>query len=244
MQLPKPDSVGFETCPPGTHVAICYRFIDLGTQRYQHPGGPRDQHKVMLSWELPDALIQEGDHAGEPFTFHQQYTWSMHEKATLRKHLESWRGIPFREEDFGEDGCNIRDLLGKPCMLTLAPSSRSYKSQISLLSISRLVKGKRAPHTPQNPITYFSMEGPYIDLLTFDRLSDKLQATIRKSPEYDRLTRAVPIRIWARCIEPHAQTLYGGSPNLAQTTSLLTSSGRPLSLARQPERPAPPQKAF
>lgn len=244
MQLPKPDSVSFETCPAGTHVAICYRFIDLGTQRYQHPGGPRDQHKVMLSWELPEALIQKGKYAGEPFTYHQQYTWSMNEKATLRRHLENWRGIPFREEDFGEGGCNVRDLLGKPCMLTLAPSSRSFKSQISLLSISRLVKGKRAPDSPHNPITYFSMEGPYIDLLTFDRLSDKLQATIRKSPEYDRLTRAVPIRVWARCIEPHPQALYGGSPNLAPTTSLVNSSGRPLSVARQSERPAPCQRAF
>lgn len=244
MQLPKPESGRFESCPPGTHVAICYRFIDLGTQRYQHPGGPKDQHKVMLSWELPDALIQEGDYAGEPFAYHQQYTWSMNEKATLRKHLESWRGIPFREEDFGEGGCNARDLLGKPCMLTLAPSSHSFRPHIALQSISRLVKGQRAPDGPHNPITYFSLEGPHIDLPTFERLSDKLQATIRKSPEYDRLTRAVPIRVWPACVEPPAPTFYGRSPNSSPITALVTSSGTPLSIAREPGRPTPPRREF
>lgn len=208
MQLPKPDNVSFETCPAGTHVAVCYRFVDLGTQRYQHPGGPRHQHKVMLSWELPEALIQDGDYAGKPFTFHQQYTWSMNEKATLRRHLESWRGIPFREEDFGENGCDTRDLLGKPCMLTLAQSSQSFRAFVSLQGISRLVKGKQPPGVPHNPITYFSMGGTHIDMLTFDRLSEKVKATIQKSPEYERLTHAVPMRIWKARAVTHAETLY------------------------------------
>lgn len=193
MHLPKPDGAPYALCPAGTHVAVCYRFIDLGTQRYEHPGGPKDQRKVMLSWELPEVLIADGDFAGEPFTYHQQYTWSMNENATLRKHLESWRGIPFKEEDFGEDGCDIRDVLGKPCMLTLTHTRSGTRTYVRLQAISRLLKGKQAPEKPRNPIEYFSLAGSSIDLLTLSHLSDKLQAMISKTPEYERLMRPVPI---------------------------------------------------
>lgn len=217
MYLPKPDGGPFETCPQGTHLAICYRFIDLGTQRYQHPGGPRDQHKVMISWELPEQLMAEGEFAGQPFTFHQQYTWSMNENATLRKHLESWRGIPFKQEDFGAGGCDIRDILGKTCMLSLGHNSSGYRTSVRLIAISRTKKGMKPPDTPFNPIEYFTLGEQRVDLLTFSRLSEKLQATISRSPEFKKLTRPVAVRPWLANLNFCASPVYPpASSNEAQ----------------------------
>lgn len=193
MQLPKPDGSPFELCPAGTHIAVCYRFIDLGTQRYEHPGGPKDQRKVMLSWELSDVVIADGEFAGEPFTYHQQYTWSMNEYATLRKHLESWRGVSFKDSDFGEEGCDIRDVLGKACMLTVRHTASGNRTYARLQSITRLLKGIAAPEKPRNALVYFTLDGDHIDLLTLAQLSEKLQAMISRSPEYARLMRPAAI---------------------------------------------------
>lgn len=187
MFLPSPEEPGFKPCPPGQHVAICYRFVDLGTQRFHHPGQIIDQHKVLLSWELPETAIPEGEHAGQPYCFHQQYTWSMHEKATLRKHLESWRGVPFGPSDFGDGGCDIRDILGKTCVLTLIANRGNSRGGVKLQIISRLPRSAKAPESPRNPVYYLSLEPQRFDYLTFKMLSPNLQETVRRSPEFRKL---------------------------------------------------------
>src|SRR5688572_17810697 len=99
--LPQPSEGGnYTPPPPGTHPAICYRFIDLGTQTSSFPGNngqPKQTRKVMISWEITDPELRMED--GKPFSISSRYTWSMHEKATLRKTLESWRGAPFINSD-------------------------------------------------------------------------------------------------------------------------------------------------
>ena len=42
--------------------------------------------------------MAEGDYADKRFLVSRQYTVSMHEKATFRKHLESWRAKAFDED--------------------------------------------------------------------------------------------------------------------------------------------------
>ena len=89
MFLPQPTEGGnFEPAPAGTHVAICYRVIDLGTQESVYNGEKKSARKVLISWELPNE--EKAD--GKPFVISATYTWSMHEKSTLRKTLEAWRG--------------------------------------------------------------------------------------------------------------------------------------------------------
>jgi hypothetical protein len=34
---------------------------------------------------------------GKAFSIHKKYTLSSHKKATLRKELEAWRGVPFSD---------------------------------------------------------------------------------------------------------------------------------------------------
>src|SRR6478735_3792609 len=100
-RLPSP-SGNFTPPPAGTFPAICYRILDLGTQHGSYKGKPRVAHKILISWEIKDdeAVMEDG----RPMSIHQNYTWSMNEKAALRKDLESWRGKRFTEADFGENG--------------------------------------------------------------------------------------------------------------------------------------------
>src|SRR5690606_30485943 len=118
--LPKPEGGHFELAPAGTVIARCYRFLDLGSHDQPYQGESKGlKRPVMTALELPT----EGEYAGKPFTIHKRYTWSMHEKATLRKDLESWRGRKFNDADFGPGGFDVRNLLGKVCTLTITHSA-------------------------------------------------------------------------------------------------------------------------
>ena len=55
-----------------------------------------EARKIMASWEL---LGEDRMDDGKPFTMSKSWFLSMHEKATLRKDLESWRGRPFSLEE-------------------------------------------------------------------------------------------------------------------------------------------------
>lgn len=87
MYLPKPEGGNFSPVPAGNHIAICYRLIDLGTQLVEWKGAKKTQRKVLISWELPNELMTEGEYAGQPFTIGRRYTWSMSDKANLRHDL-------------------------------------------------------------------------------------------------------------------------------------------------------------
>jgi hypothetical protein len=61
MRLPHPNTAGdFQPLAAGTHTAICYRVIDLGTQASTYQGKTTQKHKVMLSWETPDSVRYVG----------------------------------------------------------------------------------------------------------------------------------------------------------------------------------------
>ena len=178
---PTPSSGGdFLPPPAGTHVATCYRLVDLGTQVTEFQGESKKQHKIMLSWELPDELMENG----QPFSIHQRYTLSMHEKATLRKHLEAWRGRAFNDDEAGK--FDISSILGKACFLSIIHATKGDRTYANISGVSKLAKGTPAP-APINPRTFFSLAEP--DWTLYGLLSQGLQAVIAKSPEYAEARR-------------------------------------------------------
>lgn len=185
MHIPEPNDRQFELAPAGTHMAVAYRVIDLGTQSSSYMGQPKRQHKILVSWELPDELMADG----RPFTIGQRYTWSMSEKAALRRDLESWRGIPFTEKDFGESGFDIKNIIGKACLLNVVhkPSNDGSKTYANIASISRLMKGQQGPAQTANEHVYLWINPDRWDSATFTKLSDGLKALIMQSPEFAAL---------------------------------------------------------
>ena len=185
MYVPEPNDKQFELPPAGTHLAACYRVVDLGTQDSSYNGQPKRQHKIMLSWEIPDEKMADG----RPFTISQRYTWSMSERAALRKDLESWRGLPFAEKDFGQGGFDIKNIVGKCCLLNIVHTekNREGKQYANIASISRLMKGQQGPDHTANEKTYLWIHEERWDSTVFNKLSDNLKSVIMKSPEYSAM---------------------------------------------------------
>jgi hypothetical protein len=183
MYLPEPTGANFAPAPTGTHVARCIRFVDLGSHDQSFQGQAKGLKRlVMLTFELPTETMEDG----RPFTVSKRYTWSMHEKSVLRKHLEAWRSRPFEQRDFGPGGFDIRNVLGKACMLTVSHTEREGQVYSNLEFLSPLMKGLSVP-AQINPSVFVSLEPALFDQKAFDSLSDKIKATIMSSPEWDEL---------------------------------------------------------
>jgi hypothetical protein len=183
MFVPEPNGQNFTPPPAGSHAAICYRFIDLGTQMVEWKGASKTQRKVLLGWELPNELMEDG----RPFTITRRYTWSMSDKSNLRHDLEAWRGRAFSQDDFaGPLRFNIKNILGKACMLSIVQDERDGNVYANLKSVSALPKGMNVPDL-KNEIVYVALERGLFSQAAFDGLSDKLKETIKGSPEYKEL---------------------------------------------------------
>lgn len=176
-----PEATSYEQPPAGTHTAICYQFVDLGTQPNEYMGDTKMTHQVLIRWELVGELMEDG----RPFTIGQFYNWSMNEKAKLRLHLEAWRGAPFQRDDLGKGGkFNTKNLLGKACTLVLAPNANG---KVRVEGVGAKMKGVEVSE-PANPIVYVALTADAFQADELDKLSDKMRDMVRRSPEYAELT--------------------------------------------------------
>jgi len=187
MYLPKPTEGGdFTPAPAGTFIATCYRFIDLGTHTSEFNGDRKTRREVMLSWELNDEFMDNG----KPFTINKRYTWSMHEKSTLRKHLEAWRGVPFKDDDFdGPNRFNIKNIVGKPCTLTVSHTAKDGKTYSGVSGVGKMMKGAQAAPLC-NPAVYLALTPDDFDAAAYGQLSDYYKQLIASSPEYQEIFKS------------------------------------------------------
>lgn len=181
--IPKPNETNFLPPPDGPQAAACYRLIDLGTQDGSYQGKPNRKRSLLITWEL---FSEERMTDGRPFSIGKKYTWSMGEKASLRKDLEMWRGKSFTDADFGPNGFEIKRILGTPCLLTIMHEHKNDTVYANVKGISRLPKGMTVGG-PENRITYLWLSPDEYDPAVFEALSDGLKDTIRKSPEYQAI---------------------------------------------------------
>jgi len=132
----------FEPAPAGAHAGICVDIVDLGVLQVTYGKQTKEQHKVRICWQ-----IDENMEDGKPFLATKRYTLSLHEKAALRKDLESWRGKPFTDEEL--KGFDLEVLLNKPCLLNINHTTRQGSTYADVTSIMRLPKAMTAP-TPRD----------------------------------------------------------------------------------------------
>jgi len=188
MKLPEPNGGGnFTPTPAGQHMAVLTRLIDLGTQ----PGSqafPDPKHKILLGWEIPGHRIEwtkdDQTHEG-PVVHFERMTFSMHEKAILRQRLESWRGKPFTEGDFGN--FDMQNLLRVGALIQIAHDHKDGKTYANMQAIMLPPGGKDAWAKPEGDVLYLSLDPDEFDQSTYDKLSNGLQETIAKSPEYQKM---------------------------------------------------------
>ncbi len=124
----KPES-RFAIIPPapaGVTNAVCVYVEDLGRHTQSWPGEPdKIVRKVMIGWELAH-LIQVDDeegqepckYNGEPYLLSKTYTWSLHEKSTLHRHLSAWRGKKISKAE-AKLGIDLRLFIGTGATITV-----------------------------------------------------------------------------------------------------------------------------
>jgi len=176
----------YQTVSPGMYVARCISMIELGTIKEKYQDQEKIVQKVMIRWELPtEKTVFDPAKGEEPFSVSKKYTLSMHEKSTLRKDLESWRGKGFTEEQ--AQRFDITKLLGIPCNLNIIhkPSQTNPGKNVTIISsISPLMKGQVCPDQI-NPTKVLSYDNFNWNL--FNSLSDYTKDIIKSSVEFQSL---------------------------------------------------------
>ncbi len=163
----------FEITPAGTYIGRCIKVIDLGTQTTTGQFGTKSQRKVMVTWELLDDKVKMAD--GRPYAVTQFYTASLHEKSKLRADLEAWRGRRFDDKEL--EGFDLKDVLGKYCMLQIVHSADGQYANVNAIMS---YKGDQPEGV--NELVIFDIDNPDEEILS--TMSEKMQAKIKSSPEY------------------------------------------------------------
>lgn len=140
----------------GTYQARCVGILDLGIQHNDYNG--KDQEKVRLIFELPTERVQVNNE-DKPCWQSKAYTASLHEKATLRKDLESWRGVPFTKEELA--GFSLKNVIDAPCIVTIRHKEKKAGGVYAeIASISKPMKGMEVPPLENEPIIFdMDMDG-------------------------------------------------------------------------------------
>jgi|TARA_R100001443_G_scaffold59943_1_gene70228 hypothetical protein len=110
----------FEELSEGKHNAVCYRIIDIGTHMELKFGSTTEyekKHTVIFFWETLDEKMEDG----RPFGVNKWYKLSLHEKSTLYRDLDTWKGGITNEELAGLD---LTKLLGVNCVLNIVHSDK------------------------------------------------------------------------------------------------------------------------
>lgn len=177
----------FKKVPPGAYIGRCYSLIDLGTQLTTGQHGEKMQHKIRIGWELfgedeqGNPLTMQVDGKEMPITISKNYTVSLHEKANLRKDLAAWRGRDFTDEE--AKAFDVSKLLGAYCMVNATTSETNGKTYTNVAGLTPLPGAlKNAKPAPVHENILFDLDAP--DMKVFEGFHEKLQETIRKSPEW------------------------------------------------------------
>lgn len=171
-----------ELIPADNYMATCYQMIYIGTVPEEYQGEQKQVPKVLLTWEIPAIMkVYKEERGPEPAVITKEFSFSMGEKANLRKFLSNWRGKAFTNDEAA--AFDIAVLLGQPCMLNVIhkTSEKSGNSYQDVGSASRLPSGIPAPQKI-NPSLEFDVRDWNQE--KFDKLPEWLQNKIKTSDEY------------------------------------------------------------
>lgn len=177
-------ATNYKPMEAGVYPARCYSMIQIGTVTENILGEEKSLHKVRLTFEFPTELhVFKEENGEQPYVISKEFTLSMHEKATLRKFLESWRGKAFTEEQAKK--FDITVLLGVQCMINVIhKAAKNGNTYAEIGSVSPLPKGMICPE-PINKQVVLSYDS--FDEQVFESLPDFLKDKIKSSKEYQSM---------------------------------------------------------
>jgi hypothetical protein len=195
----------FQPIEAGTYAARCYSMIYMGTFDENFQGQEKVQKKVRLTFELPTELkVFKEENGEQPCVLSKDFTLSLHEKAGLRKFLNSWRGKALTDEE--AKAFDITVLIGIPCLLGISHKvSKDGKTYAEISSVSPLMKGQSIP-AQINP----SFEWSVLEWNDekFQAMPQWLREKIMKSHEYMAMSgQAMTEKINATTLAPQNDDL-------------------------------------
>lgn len=169
----------------GTHVARCHQVIDLGSQfkTFQH-NPPRRVREFWLGFEFPTLAKEEGSQYIA--TVGTKFTYSMGDKAHLRKLLETWRGRAYKPTELDKHSFDkLYHLLGQPVQVTLSSyvSKANNKTGYNIDAVVPLMEGVRVPDAVNKP-AFLNLQEEVLDWGTLNDLPKFLRGWVMDSPEY------------------------------------------------------------
>lgn len=123
----------FESCPAGTYQAICIGVYDIGEQESNFNGEKSKRHQVLFCFEV-DVRMEHGEYKGKRFVISKRYNWSLFDKSTLRKDLESWRGKKFDQNEL-KSGIDLEKCIGLNCLISITQNGK-YTNVGAVLKIT------------------------------------------------------------------------------------------------------------
>lgn len=176
----------FENPTPGSHSAVCYKIVDVGTQEDNYQGKKTSARKAYIFWELSDRTSE-----GQRFSVFQSYTLSMGKKANLRKLINNWRGTPLTDEQ--AEAFQMEKLLGAFCIVKLVEKNDKIYVASGGDGVGHLEQKLwpvMPPIEPENEKSIFSLDPGEFDIVAFHALPEWLKKKIIQSPEWDALQKA------------------------------------------------------
>ena len=132
----------FPKLEKGIYQGTCFRIVDLGTSDQTYGKEVSKKTRLCITFEVTEAVDPDTNETlmedGRPYAVSKTYTASLHEAAALRKHLESWRGKSFTEEEL--NGFDIGKLLGCTARIEVGhtePSDKGAGGNPKILSLQR-----------------------------------------------------------------------------------------------------------
>ncbi len=173
--------------PAGSYAARCFSMIQLGlieeSVTFEGTTEKKIRKRVRISWEIPEHKVTWDEKKGpQPYVISREMTLSLHENAALLKHLESWRGKKFTEDE--KVNFDIAKLVEKPCLMTIIHNEVNGKIYANISSLAPPMKEK--PCAPQvNKKQVLTQQNPdQWDQEVFENQPDFVQAKIKSSAEY------------------------------------------------------------
>jgi uncharacterized protein YfkK (UPF0435 family) len=179
----------FKNSPPGSHLGRLYKIVDLGTQQGEWEGKATYARKMIFYFELhgeDDKGMPLVNDDGKPLIVTKYYNASLGEKATLRKHLQTWLNLDFSKMP---EGFKVENILGKFAMINVTTYQKDGKTRASVEGLSAVPAIVQKHGLPEgiNEISIFDLNK--FDSAKFDSLSDSIKKMIMSSPEYRALTQ-------------------------------------------------------
>lgn len=147
-------------CPTGSHTAVCFGVIDVGTHlKRSKQFGDKFKRQVLLRWELSDEMVAGEDGVERPMVISQRYTLSMHENAALRAVVHSW--LARKLSDSEAASFDLHSLAGMPCQIVVTQDEgNDGKTYDNVASVAPLPKRMAAPTQVHDTQVYSLDDGP------------------------------------------------------------------------------------